>query len=81
MKKLKIGIVAIIALLVVMALTAPDKDSHFEEYMKSSSISSKIMSIVKQNNYYGNLFVLSYYKREDYFAIGVFGKVFVVSSS
>ena len=81
MKKLKIGVIAIVALIVVMVLTSPDKDSHAKEYMKSSSISSKIMSLVKQNNYYGNLFVLSYYKRDGYFAIGAFGKVFVVSSS
>ena len=80
MKKVKIGVVVVIVLAVVMAFTSPDKDAHFEEYLKSSSISSMVVNAVKGNESYTNLFLLSYYKRDDYFSLGLFGKVFVLQS-
>ena len=81
MKKIKIGLAAIIILVIAMDLTSPGKDKHFDEYLKNSSLSSKVMNAVVGQEKFGNLFVLSYYKRDDYFSLGLFGKVFVLNSN
>lgn len=81
MKKIKISFLAIIVLAIVMAFTSPNKKEHFTEYLKSSSISSKVVNAVMGSENYSNLFLFSYYKRDDYFSLGLFGKVFVLNSN
>ena len=73
--------ILLLALLLIMTITSPTKSSHIQAYRSTSTITSQLGNFLEgEQDNYGNLFVGSYFKKGNYFSVGVFGKVFVIKS-